>query len=474
MSLNCTEIDAIIKNIPINSNIKNFTSSKPGELYINYSLDNTPGSIFININDSSTGIFSIPSDEIKNIPKKTNRFSDLLNGKLRGGKIIEISQPSGSRVVIIKIKIIDKYFFIISRLWGAASNILLTMDDFIIVDCERRFSKRGEWPDEYFSLPEKKTDTILFKIRDSIPEETVNNTLYHYYRKLSENKLFELSKERLIRAVKAQIEIADDTLLQITDNLNPDKPDNIKKLGDLIMSNIYSIKKGAKELIVPDFDTDEQITIPLNPNLSPQDNAQYFYSKYKKIKAGISIWTEKLQATNLRLMILKDIELKILSAQNIEAINSLSVEFQKNSKIKPDTKQHDKKILPGRKILLSNNYTAYISRSAKEADEMLKIVAKGNDYWFHIRDNAGSHVVVKNKNNEQIPDKIKLEAAMLALHFSKSKSEDEGDIYFTRVKYLHKPNTNTPGLVFPTQEKNIKIKIDRSVINELLNQTHPN
>ena len=100
---------------------------------------------------------------------------------------------------------------------------------------------------------------------------------------------------------------------------------------------------------------------------------------------------------------------------------------------------------------------------------MLKTVARGNDYWFHIRDNAGSHVVVKNKGNVELPDKTRLEAAMLALHFSKSRNETEGDIYFTRVKYLHKPNTNTPGLVFPTQEKNIKIKKQVDVIEKLLN-----
>ena len=99
---------------------------------------------------------------------------------------------------------------------------------------------------------------------------------------------------------------------------------------------------------------------------------------------------------------------------------------------------------------------------------MLNKIAKGNDYWFHIRDYAGSHVVVKEIKNREITEKIKHEAALLALYFSKGKKADEGDIYFTRVKYLHKAKGS--GVVLPTQEKNIKVKFDENILKKIIGE----
>jgi len=110
-----------------------------------------------------------------------------------------------------------------------------------------------------------------------------------------------------------------------------------------------------------------------------------------------------------------------------------------------------------------------VSKSAKDADNLLKLVAKGNDYWFHSRDYAGSHVVVKTEKGKELSEKTKIEAAHLAVFFSKAKNALDGDVYFTQIKYLHKPNTNVKGLVFPTREKNIKVRMEKKILDSVLN-----
>ena len=187
--------------------------------------------------------------------------------------------------------------------------------------------------------------------------------------------------------------------------------------------------------------------------------------KYKKLQAALTYQQEKLDESIATFDDTESLLSHIKEADTLQELYELAVLAGENTENKKNCSTNH----AGRKFLLSGDFTAYVSRSSRDADVMLKTVARGNDYWFHIRDNAGSHVVVKNKGNIELPDKTRLEAAMLALHFSKSRNETEGDIYFTRVKYLHKPNTNTPGLVFPTQEKNIKIKKQAEVIQKLLN-----
>ena len=83
-------------------------------------------------------------------------------------------------------------------------------------------------------------------------------------------------------------------------------------------------------------------------------------------------------------------------------------------------------------------------------------------------------MIVKNNKSGTIDPTAKIQAAHLALYFSQLRTDSnldaitDGDVYFTQIKYLRKPNTNTPGLVFPTQEKNIKVTFKKSIIMEVL------
>lgn len=467
MSLNCKEIDMILKDIPVNSIIKSFSSFTNNDLVINYHTEETQGALLIDISDNRTGIFRIPFSYLKKIKSEKSKFALLLDSRFKGSRIISIEQPLNSRVVIITLKLFDNYYKIISRLWGTGSNILLTDSNFEIIELSKRFPKRGEWPKEIYKIPEGKTDRE-FDIRNDIIKDNINDDLFFFYRNKCDKNKFDNLFSKLEKNINDQIKNIENQIQNVDFNINSEKHLIYKKFGDLINSNLYNIQSSDAEcVILDDFETGQKFKVPLDITLSIPDNAKKYYEKYKKIKAGIEIW--KMQ----HIQYLKTLEKyehlrdKLNSSESYEDLANLEKKILSN---KPEEikKNDGKKKLPGRKISLSDGFTAYISRSSKEADELLKITAKGNDYWFHIRDNTGSHVVVKNIPSKELTDTARLEAAMLALHFSKSKIETEGDIYFTRVKYLHKPNNNTPGLVFPTQEKNIKVKKVQEVINNLL------
>ncbi|MCG8568673.1 MAG: NFACT RNA binding domain-containing protein [Spirochaetes bacterium] len=258
----------------------------------------------------------------------------------------------------------------------------------------------------------------------------------------------------------------------MNNNFLSPQEDHFRYYGDLLTAHIYLIKKGMAKITVKNYETNQDVTISLKPELSPQENISYFYKKYRKIKDGKENWEKQNQQINDKLDNLNSLYQELERITEFKKIQEFEIklanlsDFSANITQKDKDKQHVKTI--GRMFSLSDQYQAYVSRSAKEADELLKRIAKGNDYWFHIRDYAGSHVIVKKKKNQDITEQVKREAAMLALHFSKAKKAGEGDIYFTQVKYLHKPNTNTPGLVFPIQEKNVKITINVNILENIL------
>jgi len=86
--------------------------------------------------------------------------------------------------------------------------------------------------------------------------------------------------------------------------------------------------------------------------------------------------------------------------------------------------------------------------------------ARGNDVWLHTRDYPGAYVFVKVIPGKSIPLDTLLDAGNLAVYYSKARSSGYAELYYTRVKYLRRPREGKKGLVLPTQERNLSVKLD--------------
>jgi predicted ribosome quality control (RQC) complex YloA/Tae2 family protein len=108
-----------------------------------------------------------------------------------------------------------------------------------------------------------------------------------------------------------------------------------------------------------------------------------------------------------------------------------------------------------------------VGRDATENDALLRRHVKGGDLWLHARDFPGSYVFIKQRPGKSFPLEILLDAGNLAIFYSKGRGSGEGDLFYTPVKYLRRAKNGPKGLVIPTQEKNLHIKLDESRLREL-------
>jgi predicted ribosome quality control (RQC) complex YloA/Tae2 family protein len=118
----------------------------------------------------------------------------------------------------------------------------------------------------------------------------------------------------------------------------------------------------------------------------------------------------------------------------------------------------------------SGQFTLLVGRNAKENDELLRRWVRGNDYWMHTRDTPGGYVFIKFKRDKSVPLDVLLDAANLALVFSKAKNQGKADLYYTQVKYLRRPKKGKTGEVIPTQEKNLSVTLDEGRLARLLSE----
>ncbi len=107
-----------------------------------------------------------------------------------------------------------------------------------------------------------------------------------------------------------------------------------------------------------------------------------------------------------------------------------------------------------------------VGRSSAKNHELTFRVAKGSDLWLHARDLEGAHVVVRLRRDEQPPPELLLDAAHLAVHFSKARDENLVDVQYTNVGHLKK--LPAPGAVILTREKVVAVRVDRARTEALL------
>jgi len=125
-------------------------------------------------------------------------------------------------------------------------------------------------------------------------------------------------------------------------------------------------------------------------------------------------------------------------------------------------------------VFSSGGFTFLVGRTAKENDYLLRRVTRGNDLWFHTRDYPGGYVFIRTQKGKSIPLEVLLDAGTLALFYSKARNNGSADLYYTQVKYLRRPKDGKLGLVLPTQEKNLSIKLDKGRIDRLFSSGRSN
>lgn len=266
--------------------------------------------------------------------------------------------------------------------------------------------------------------------------------LYISHQVFSQTKTTHLSAlnkeyQRLLKRLKnAQIHVKE---------LNESK--KYKDKADLIMANLWQLKMGMGEVTLPTFDGENQITIKLKKDLSPQDNASRLYTKGKNEKIRLKFAFKNLE------FIEHEIVEKFNEIKRLELIDKL-IDLRK---IK-NTKQSNQPIkLPYREVTYGG-FQIRIGKGARENDELLRNFSSKNDVWLHAKDVSGSHVIIRNSGNQMITEAVIERAAQMAAYYSKAKSEGLAAVIYCDRKYVRKPKGAHPGMVKVDREVTILVE----------------
>jgi predicted ribosome quality control (RQC) complex YloA/Tae2 family protein len=470
MSLNWKELELIVSEL-------NFDGARLQEViqhdfhslsWIFYSAERGKWTLYSEIGTNHSRIHESKS---KSTPpqysktKKLQRFVQYCRANIEGGKILESKTIYGDRVFIIKLRSDEKIYNIFFRLYsGPGANIIITDENYLILESLFRRPNRNEIHGDILEYPETKEDNFKFSVRERVSGKSFNEQIEEEYGRITTDFTLQQLVEKIENQKNKELKKAEGNATALNKKLKSNEGyEENKAYANLLSSNVYLIKPHSKGVVVDNWETGEKIEIPLNEKLNASGNIEYYFDKYKKSKRSYNTSKDSYEEALKYYEELRTHYDKLLTLSDNEGSDIRRL--KKALDLGSVTKQTDKVTVGLR--FESHKFSILVGRNAKENDYLLRHSVRGNDWWMHTRDFPGGYVFIKNQKDKSVPLDVILDAANLAIIYSKAKNAGVADLYYTQVKYLRRAKNGPLGLVLPTNEKNLHVALDEKRISTL-------
>ncbi len=287
---------------------------------------------------------------------------------------------------------------------------------------------------------------------------SMSEVLSLYYKERADKGRIRAKSEDIRHILKVLTERTAKKLeLQEKQYQDADKKDKFRIYGELINTYGYDLVGGEKELVCQNYyDEGREIHIPLDKELDASSNAKKYFDKYQKLKRTQEALLPQIEEGRQKLYHLDSIGNSLSIAETEADLNQLRQEMSEYGFIK---KQSSKRKLRREELksepmhfVSSDGIDIYVGRNNFQNEELTFKIAEGNDWWFHAKNMAGSHVIAKTGNIE-LPDATCLEAAALAAYYSKACGDEKKNIIekvevdYIQKKFLKRVPKAAPGYV---------------------------
>lgn len=301
---------------------------------------------------------------------------------------------------------------------------------------------------------------------EKISCKSMSNAIENFYESNKSNDRLRQIKNNLLRKINSQIKLVNKKIEILNKNLSKEKNmDSIRMKGDLLAANVNKLNKGYKEIILKDFyNNNKDIKISLDSRKNPWENVDSYYKRYKKIKNSIDFAKDDLPKQKDILAYLNQVSDFVERSESISDLDEIKEELIENKIIK-NTSRNKKKTKAKSKPMqfkTVDNSNIYVGKNSRQNDYITLKLANKNDYFFHVRNAPGSHVILKtnllNKND------IKIASYLAASNSSQAKS-NKVDVDYTEKKNVNKAKGAKLGMVYYENFKTVTVNMDENPKN---------
>ena len=345
---------------------------------------------------------------------------------------------------------------------GKLENLLRRLPD-MAAPCVLR-GEDGE-AEDFFPFPYLSRDTGREE-----PCRTLSAAMDRYYANRDAKDRLSQKSAAMIRTLKGHADRCNRKLTMQEEELaSAERMEEYRRMGDAIQANLYQLKKGMTEAVLPDWSDPEggTVTVALDNRLTPVQNAQKYFKKYQKARSARE--TAAVQR-NKTLEELEYLENMLMDAENCTGeseLEEIRQELVRTGYMKRVTNRKQQRQLPASKpfrYLSADGIEIHVGRNSIQNDRLTQS-AGGNEMWLHAKDIPGSHVIIRTEG--EVPLTTLRQAALLAAWYSKGKHSSSVPVDYTLRKYVKKPSGAAPGKVIYTHQKTAFVTAEESEIREI-------
>ncbi len=246
---------------------------------------------------------------------------------------------------------------------------------------------------------------------------------------------------------------------------SPEDPARLRELGDLLSAHFAALRPGLDAVEVDDLYRGGTVRIALDPALSPAANLAACYRRARRLERAREVARARLLQTRERLALLARLSGELEQAQVAGSLpETLAGALARAGVLSPRSVQQaparqaraTRPPPPGiRRFALPSGLEVLIGKSNADNDRLTLSIARGNDVWLHVQGGAGSHVVIRMPRGRTASLEDLLDAAALAVHFSKRRGAAAAEVIYTQRKHVRKERGARPGAVSVARGKTL-------------------
>ncbi len=337
--------------------------------------------------------------------------------------------------------------------------------------CPNIIKKDDKLIDFTFMEPRQYGDSIVSAVYDNYSDMLDD----YYFRQDLTERMRTKSQDLLKLLSNASSRISKKLDLQRLELEKCANRDELKLMGDLIISNIHLLKKGDVSVEVTNYFSDDcaQVTVTLDPTLTPSQNAQKYYKEYRKAQIAEEHLVELIKKGAAELEYIDSVLDTLSRAETVAELEEIREELTSEGLLKPKkgksggkgTKKRQSPLAP-LKFVSDDGYTILVGRNNRQNDILTLKESRNNDIWLHTLKIHGAHVVILTENSAP-PDRTIEQAAQIAAYHSSARDAGVVSVDYTLIKYVNKPRGAKPGMVIYTHQNTIFVRPDETLVHRL-------
>ena len=408
-------------------------------------------------------------------PKEAPMFCMLLRKYLTGARIRSVEQPNGDRLIAFRLESRNELgdsaeLGLITELMGRAANVVLVGADGRILDCLRRIplsehGTRALLPGLRYELPpipegfEQKNPAGDEKEARALKTpntecRSISELLDSRYGAMERQELQRRRAQELVKSVRRTRDRQQRKLAAQAEELRrTERLEDIRRQAELLQANLYRVRRGDRVLECENYYEEDLplVTIPLDPTRTPQENLNARFREYRKLKGAKEHLTQLITDGEKQLEYLNSVLDELSRAGSTRELDEIRSELETTGWLKAQRSRNPKKrstakTMAPMRFESPDGMEILVGRNNLQNDELTTRQARRTDYWFHVQQLHGSHVILCCEGLEPSPESIRA-AAELAAYYSQARDSGRTAVDYTMVLNVKKPSGSLPGKV---------------------------